>query len=507
MQNAEVANGQPGVYVAVVALRFQVPHTSRAAVRQAMVTAGYPAQRLRAAFADTASDDLAAHGLTLQLRKHGGTWSQVLSRCVAGGSVIEDVVVVPSPASGLPALHVHRHAGSRLWMSIPATTHIAGSAMRVRLDLQVKRVCRTARSGASRIRITFDEGHLRCAEKQTAVCELAFELLAGPQAGLVTVVSRWIERHGLWLGSCATFALTEVDAQGLGPLGATRVSGNSLSSRLAPGDALPAMVGNCLEQLLPNAELVAAGIGSPVHLHQTRVALRRLRTALRVFGPWSPSLDPRWDVVLRDVFQRLGTARDSDAVAAALTPQLAAAGAPLAQPPKAPGVESPAQILRHSTFNRVLTELIAFCDRKSDTLQGDHEPVAGRKLRPLSRAVLKRLHHQIIQDTPDFLTADDSARHRTRKRLKRLRYSAEFLAPLFRDKAVARYLKSLRQALDTLGALNDLTIADPLFRAQLAKDARAWFAVGWIAARKAQCLQDCSTALDAFSRVRRFWET
>ena len=83
----------------------------------------------------------------------------------------------------------------------------------------------------------------------------------------------------------------------------------------------------------------------------------------------------------------------------------------------------------------------------------------------------------------------------------------EFLAPLFRDKAVARYLKSLRRALDALGALNDLTIADHLFRAQLAKDARAWFAVGWIAARKAQCLEECSTALGTFCRVRRFWET
>jgi CHAD domain-containing protein len=333
-----------------------------------------------------------------------------------------------------------------------ATALSAGSAMRVRLHLQVKRACRTVRSGATRIRITFDEGHLRCAEKQGPVCELAFELQAGPQAGLVTVVSRWIERHGLWFGTSATFALTEVDAQALGQLGSTRVSGSPLSTRLAPGEALPAMVGSCLEQLMPNAELVAAGVGSPVHLHQTRVALRRLRTALRVFGPWSPALDPRWDVVLRDVFQRLGAARDTDAVAAALTPQLAAAGAPLAQPPKAPSVESPAQVLRHGAFNRVLTELIVFCSQESDTLQGDHEPVAppvpGRTIKPLSRAVLKRLHHQVVRDTPGFLAADDAARHRTRKRLKRLRYSVEFLAPLFRDKAVARYLKSLRKALD-----------------------------------------------------------
>jgi CHAD domain-containing protein len=376
---------------------------------------------------------------------------------------------------------------------------------------QMKRVCRIVRSGTSRIRITFDEGPLQIGEQPWPVHELAFESLAGPPAGLVTVASRWIDRHALWFGTSARFALAEDDPHARGTVAGTRLFNTEVSSRLGPDEALSEMVGSCLEQLMPHAERVAAGIGSPLHLHQTRVALRRLRTALRVFGSWGSTLDPRWDGVLRDVFRRLGAARDSDAIAAALAPELAAAGAPPVDLPGRAQRESPAQVLQGRAFNRVLTELIVFAGSAPvgprHSHKPPHPPAHGRSLKRRASALLNRLHRQVMRDTPGFLAADDATRHRTRKRLKRLRYSVEFVAPLFKDKAVARYLKPLCKALDALGALNDLNVADPLYRAQLPADARAWFAVGWIAARRASCLQEGSTALNAFGRARRFWES
>ena len=394
--------------------------------------------------------------------------------------------------------------------SLRAVRRAMGTAAAPALpEAQVKRVCRIVRSGDTRIRITFDEGQLQIGEQRWPVHELAFESLAGPPAGLVTVASHWIERHALWFGASARLALAEDHPHASGTFAATRGRGAAVSSRRGPDEALPAMVGSCLEQLMPHAERVAAGIGSAVHLHQTRVALRRLRTALRVFGPWSPTLDPEWDAVLRDVFRRLGAARDSDAIAAALAPGLAAAGAPLVGLPGRAQKEPPAQVLQGRAFNRVLTELIVFASSAPAAPQRSreppHPPAHGRSLKRLASAALNRLHRQIMRDTPGFLAADDVTRHRTRKRLKRLRYSVELVAPLFKDKAVTRYLKPLRKALDALGALNDLNVADPLYRVLLPAEARAWFALGWIAARKASCLQECSAALDAFSRARRFW--
>ena len=45
----------------------------------------------------------------------------------------------------------------------------------------------------------------------------------------------------------------------------------------------------------------------------------------------------------------------------------------------------------------------------------------------------------VAADGARFVALDDAARHDLRKRLKRLRYSLEFVAPLFGRKAVARY--------------------------------------------------------------------
>ena len=123
MQNGEAIVCHQRVRMAVVVLRFQVPQASRAAVRQAMVTAATPARHVRRVMADTARTELAAQGLMLQLRQDGSPWSQVLSRGAAGGVRIEDVVAVPSPTGGLPAWDLQRHAGSPLWPLIPATAH------------------------------------------------------------------------------------------------------------------------------------------------------------------------------------------------------------------------------------------------------------------------------------------------------------------------------------------------------------------------------------------------
>jgi triphosphatase len=122
------------------------------------------------------------------------------------------------------------------------------------------------------------------------------------------------------------------------------------------------------------------------------------------------------------------------------------------------------------------------------------------------RPLLKQLHRQIANDAKDFLSADDATRHRTRKRLKRLRYSIEFVAPLFPAKALARYLAPLRRAQDALGVFNDMAVAEQVFRAQLAHEPRAWFAIGWLAARRASQLRRCALALGDLSTAKRFWK-
>jgi triphosphatase len=49
--------------------------------------------------------------------------------------------------------------------------------------------------------------------------------------------------------------------------------------------------------------------------------------------------------------------------------------------------------------------------------------------------------------------------HALSKATKRLRYSIEFLAPMFRHKQVKAYLRRCRRPLKQLGALNDAVVA------------------------------------------------
>jgi triphosphatase len=273
---------------------------------------------------------------------------------------------------------------------------------------------------------------------------------------------------------------------------------------------LRAVVGNCLDHLLPNAAQVAVGNAGPEHLHQTRVAMRRLRTALRVFDRWSADVDAGWSATLDDVFGRLGATRDRDALSAGLLPELLAAGAPTVKLPLGAQVEPPMHVLRGHACNRVLLELLAFSvdaspARTPKPATAD-SPSSDHKLATLVPPLLSHMHRQIAEDARHFLAVDDPARHRTRKRLKRLRYSVEFVAPLFSSKAVERYLEPLRLAQDALGAFNDLSVADLAFRAQVEIDPRAWFAIGWLAARREARLRECSTALVGLSQADRFWK-
>jgi CHAD domain-containing protein len=73
-----------------------------------------------------------------------------------------------------------------------------------------------------------------------------------------------------------------------------------------------------------------------------------------------------------------------------------------------------------------------------------------------------------------------------RKRLKRLRYLAEFAAPLFRPSRAERYLAALKPVQDCLGVRNDEATALALLRDLAQAEPRAWFAPGsrWVGWRR-----------------------
>jgi len=58
-----------------------------------------------------------------------------------------------------------------------------------------------------------------------------------------------------------------------------------------------------------------------------------------------------------------------------------------------------------------------------------------------------------------------------------------------------RFLRGLQQAQTPLGEFNDLVVAQACYLGLAQSDPRAWFAVGWLSARRPALEADCALML------------
>jgi CHAD domain-containing protein len=262
------------------------------------------------------------------------------------------------------------------------------------------------------------------------------------------------------------------------------------------------IVANCMAQVLGNASEIAHGDSTPEHLHQVRVGLRRLRTALRELGPLLPAAQPAWQPALGELFAGLGAARDLDALSQSLLPALHRAGAPGLQLPVVQAAAPPQQLLRNGATNILWLELLACAADESPAADGSS---AAQPFGDTLRERLTLLHRHVRRDAKRFASIDDEQRHKLRKRIKRLRYLCDFAEGLFGRKARRRFVKPLAEAQDALGHFNDISVAQGLFRRTAADDGEAMFALGWLARERDVAIERCVRALDTLREARVFW--
>jgi inorganic triphosphatase YgiF len=487
-------------------LKFQVPAERAAALRRAVATRGARRTPLQARYYDTPGRDLAAAGIALRLRREDGRWVQTL-KARGDGMLRRPEHNVDLGGDDDPAIDVARHAGTPAGAALQHAG-VDPAALQPLFATDVLRTHRRLRSGATVVELALDEGVIRAGDRVAPVCELELELVEGDSRALVALARRWVERHALWLDVRSKAERGDLLARGVAASAPVHARSPQLSPHDDPAAALRAMVAVCLEQVLPNASAVAADAAEPEHVHQLRVGLRRLRTALRVFGDGATTLDAGWEPALSALFSRLGAARDADVLSASLLPALRAAGAPLVDLTRVDHAESPGAVVRDPAWSGLMLDLTGFVQEPAlDALaQPWALPDAGRGvLVRWVRRRLQRAHRQAVAGAADFETRSEEQQHRVRKRVKRLRYSVEFTASLYPAKAVQRYLKRLRVAQEALGTYNDVLVAEDAFRREVAHDPRAWFALGWLAAQRARHLADCRVALQALAKAEPHW--
>ena len=492
-----------------VELKLQVPEGARRAVQAWVAASGARRAHLVASYFDTPERALAAARLALRIRKEGRRRVQTLKG--PGPDAMqrfEHEVELPAAAGPLPevALHAGTPCGEHL-MQLLAAGDGGAAPLQVQFQTDIWRRRRVLRTGRSLVEVVLDEGVVAAGAQHLPVHEVEVELASGSAAAVVAVARRLVQRHGLWLDVASKAERGERLAlhQHLGP--APRARAVQLDAAQTADAALRAVLGSCMAQILPNASEIARGSFGDEHVHQLRVGLRRLRTALRFFDGWTAPLPPSWSERLAAIFRGLGLARDRDALAASLLPSLQAAGAPMFELPPAPEGPSPTELMRGAQANLLWLELIAWQAAAATPVPPQApEASAPPALGALIAGRLARWHRRVVRAGKRWDALDDAARHRLRRRAKRLRYAAEFAASLHDGEAVARYLARLAPVQDSLGRYNDLCVALATYRAAVGDDARAWFAIGWLTARRDVLLAESAAALADFARSKPFWK-
>lgn len=492
-----------------IEIKLQVPAARRAAVLKEVAgrTAAAPL-RLRAAYFDTPDRALARAGMAFRLRREGRRWVQTLKGAGADGITrFEHEVARPGSTALLPApdptLHAGTAGGDRL-QALLAGASDATLACTYRTD--IRRVRRTLRTREGSVELAFDEGTIEAGGRRLPVLELEIELARGTPQAVLTVARRWIERHGLWIDVRSKAERGDLLARGEAMAPERKAAATALDASMDLAAGRRAVLRNSLDQVIVNASQVADGRHGDEHVHQLRVGLRRLRTALRLFD--ADDLAPVGEAAAV-LFRQLGAARDSAAVAgplqAELQQALAAVGLDLQAPvlPPAADAVDPVAAVRAPASQALLLDLLAAVQPPAIAPEtADDAP----SLRDALARRLNRWHRQVAADAPRWAELDDEARHALRKRAKRLRYAVEFGAALFDAKRVQRYLKPLRELQERLGALNDVAVGLAGYRNARRDDPRDLFALGWLAARRERLAADCVPALKSVAKAKRFWK-
>ena len=298
-------------------------------------------------------------------------------------------------------------------------------------------------------------------------------------------------------------AAADAGAVVLAPVKAAPAPWGGKRLRAMDGETLlRGMVAACLAQVRPNAEAIAHGSRDPGHVHQLRVGLRRLRSAARGMAPFAGAMPRGWEPAVTPLFEALGQSRDRTVRATSLAPKLRAAGAAVVDdaPPSEEDARAIAQRVRAENFQGMLARLAAFAEAAGAGGRGGD----GSGL-PHLVGRLARLNRQVTREARHFDELPFEEQHRARKRLKRLRYLAEFAAPAFAQDDVRRWMRHVSPAQDALGRHIDLVLADRHYAALAVDDPDAWFAVGWLRAQSGHSARAARKALQALREADAFW--
>lgn len=407
------------------------------------------------------------------------------------------------PAAAQAALRAELLRGSATRLP-PAEAEPAPADLRWHAD--TRRTQRRIRTRGAVVDLAFDDGRLVAPAATLRMRALAVRLAAGDPAAMFALAERWQRRFGLLLDPRTPAERGERLADGLPAAPVRKAARPAYHDDADAPAAFGAVLDECLAQILHNTIGLLDGDAAlrVEHVHQLRVGIRRLRSALRCFQGWVPAAPAVRVDALKQLFTTLGAARDADVLDSGVATALAQAGAPAIQAPHAADGPDPVAVLRSGAVQQALLGWLAWRSEAATPASPSDPAAPDAAPPPLARRAasrLRRWHRRIAADAQQFAQLDEAAVHALRKRIKRQRYALEFFAPLLRRKPLQHYLAALADVQERMGALNDLFVARDAYTQVLPQDPAAWFALGWLAARIAEAREATQPALRRLARL------
>ena len=346
------------------------------------------------------------------------------------------------------------------------------------------------------IECAFDAGTLECGNRKIPINELELELKSGDPVHLFDFALTLQQDIPLRIGNMSKADRGYALLMAQNP-DAVKAASLALRKDMSAEQGFQAIATNCIMHMQGNETSVVNDKENVESLHQMRVGMRRLRSALAMFKAML-QLPTELQQELDWLAKELGDTRDWDVLAGSTLPAMAKeipaalqiASLQQAALKKAQEHHAAAAAAVGSPrYTRLMLSLTRWM-----LAQGWREESAVASAHLLAEPVMLFAHKTLKRDqrrlrtcAQRLRTATPEARHRVRIAAKKTRYAAEFFDSLYSPKKVRPYVKALTGLQDELGLLNDAAVADRLLYemsdGQPQLEARAGFVRGFLSAR------------------------
>ncbi len=494
-------------------LKFALSPQARRRIDRYVVTRLSAGEALRHAdrttYYDTPDHALRRAGLSLRIRHRRNTHSFIQTvKAVGGGG---------SPFSRGEwewPVESEQLAPERLG-EVPALPPLAKEHLRPVFHTDIERTELVLRpSDGARLEVAIDEGNVSAPAASEPLSELEIELKEGSPEELFRVGLEFLNAAPLAL-QVESKADRGYRLHGIDPPGAREAGAVLFSPDISVGEAFCDVAQSVLAHLLANQPATLHG-EEQEGTHQMRVAIRRLRSLIKMFEPF---LQPQPLDQLVGEMKRLGAvlgeARDWDVLVGETLPRAIDDGVDAGRlRPLVSRAHECRHAARQAAKKAVLEpEFARFVLAFQTWLQGGQAVIAKRRLdRPLAEeasALLARLARTVNkrlakshEDAPETL-------HSVRKSAKKLRYGIEYLESLYGDDG-RRYHKACHRLQKRLGVLNDLETAmrrtDQLMQPHRLDLVPAMAVLAhWSSSRRSDAMKKIAKSCAAFERARPFW--